>query len=144
MHALRRRRARLFDPRGESGCPHLDLHWDFLLRTEMSWLLDDGGKRVRRPGPAPGLGSSQDPGLSDYPTRLMDLPGGAAPPDLRYKGRVVAGPWENENGSPCRRCADFSRLRNGCITAYAYREGWASSESRREPSDDGSLALDLS
>jgi hypothetical protein len=99
---------------------------------------------VRRPGPAPGPGSSQDPGLSHYPTRLVDPLCGAAPHRLRYKGSLLAGAQRNENGSPCRRCADFSRLRNGCITAYAYREWWASSESRREPSDYGSLALDLS
>jgi hypothetical protein len=49
---------------------------------------------VRREGPAPSPGIPQIPGLSGYPTRLVDLPGGAAPPDLRYKGRLIAGSWE--------------------------------------------------
>jgi hypothetical protein len=144
IQPLRRRRADLFDPRG-GMVPQPEVASGFSPSVgNVLSVWTTVARMVRREGPAPSPGIPQIPGLSGYPTRLMDLPGGAAPPDPRYKGGSIAGSWESENGSPCRRCADFSRLRNGCITAYAYREWWASSGSHRDLCGYGPPALELS
>ena len=83
---------------GKKWCLRPELHWDFLLRTEVSWLVgrrwqDWGDQRDLRPSfEFHRLACSAAYTLA---TMKMDLPSGAAPLAPRYKGGMIAGSWEN-------------------------------------------------